>query len=107
MCCSGFFVYLAAVRLNFLKSPTFFIAAPIIVAVCLLEPAHIAAFEHLERKIYDWRVRLAHRYRGPSDNDATNLALIEISDKTMRTSTAGIWTWGMGSSGRVWSMAGP
>lgn len=76
-------------RLNYLKSPTFFIAAPIILAVCLLQTARVAVFERLEWITYDWRVRLAHHYPGPFVQDATNLGLIEISDDTIADVNSG------------------
>jgi hypothetical protein len=48
-----------AVRLSFLKSPTFFIAAPVILCVCLLEIA-FPYLNRLEWMTFDLRVRLAH-----------------------------------------------
>jgi len=71
------------VRLNFLKSPTFFIAAPVIIGVCLLQMFPFSGFERLEWMTYDWRVRLAHEYPVGNVNDATNLGLVEISDNTI------------------------
>jgi class 3 adenylate cyclase len=71
------------VRLSFLKSPTFFIAAPVILGVCILQIIRLAGFDRLEWMTYDWRVRLAHHYASPFVNDATNLGLVEISDDTI------------------------
>jgi class 3 adenylate cyclase/CHASE2 domain-containing sensor protein len=71
------------VRLKFLKSPTFLIAAPVILGVCLLEIAHISALQHVELMFFDWRVRLAHDFPRPQSEDATNLGLVEISDNTI------------------------
>jgi class 3 adenylate cyclase/CHASE2 domain-containing sensor protein len=75
------------VRLSFLKSPTFFIAAPVIFGVCILQMipqiTRFAGFDRLEWMTYDWRVRLARHYARPFVNDATNLGLVEISDDTI------------------------
>ncbi len=70
-------------RFNFLKSPTFFIAAPVIFGVCLLQMFPVTGFERLEWMTYDWRVRLAHEYPTGYSKDATNLGLVEISDNTI------------------------
>lgn len=70
-------------RLGFVKSPTFIIAAPVIIAVCLLELWHAAIFQRLEWMTYDWRVRAAYRYHPPFANETTNLGLVEISDNTI------------------------
>jgi class 3 adenylate cyclase/CHASE2 domain-containing sensor protein len=83
LCCSGFFVYLTAVRLSFLKSPTFFIAAPVILVVCLLEIAHFPYLNRLEWMTFDLRVRLAHNLRNTASDSVTNLGLVEIADKTI------------------------
>jgi class 3 adenylate cyclase/CHASE2 domain-containing sensor protein len=77
------------VRLRFLKSPTFFIAAPVIFGVCILQIFPLAGFERLEWMTYDWRVRLAHHYSSPFVNDATNLGLVEISDGTIAAVNSG------------------
>jgi class 3 adenylate cyclase len=71
------------VRLNFFKSPAFFIAAPIILGVCAFQFLHFSGFERLEWMTYDWRVRLANRHPASFDNDATNLGMVEISDDTI------------------------
>jgi class 3 adenylate cyclase len=70
-------------RLGFARLPTFFIAAPVILCVCILELARVVAFQRLEWISYDWRVRLAHRYPGAFSNISTNLGLVEISDNTI------------------------
>jgi class 3 adenylate cyclase/CHASE2 domain-containing sensor protein len=77
------------VRLNFLKSPIYLIAAPVILGVCLLEMTRVPAFQRLEWMTYDWRVRLAHNYASHSSNDATNLGVVEISDNTIAAVNSG------------------
>jgi class 3 adenylate cyclase/CHASE2 domain-containing sensor protein len=72
-----------AVRLNFLKSPTFFIAAPVILIVCLLEYLLPPSKDRLELMTFDWRVQLAHTFRKLTSNEATNLALVDINDNTI------------------------
>jgi class 3 adenylate cyclase/CHASE2 domain-containing sensor protein len=93
LCCSGCFVYPRVVRLSFLKSPTFFIAAPIILGVCFLQIfpriSRFAGLDRLEWMTYDWRVRMAHDYGGPSADDAFNLGLVEISDDTIAAVNSG------------------
>ncbi|HEX3719001.1 MAG TPA: adenylate/guanylate cyclase domain-containing protein [Verrucomicrobiae bacterium] len=76
-------------RLNFLKSPAFFIAAPIILGVCVLQYFQLGGFERLEWMTYDWRVRLASRHHGAFLDDATNLGLVEISDDTIAAVNSG------------------
>jgi class 3 adenylate cyclase len=75
------------VRLSFLKSPTFLIAALVVIGVCILQFTpriiRLAGLDRLEWMTYDWRVRLAYRYAGPSVSCATNLGLVEISDDTI------------------------
>jgi len=71
------------VRLRFLKSPTFFIAAPVILCVCILEIAHFPYINRLEWISYDVRVRLAHSIGSRAAGSATNLGLVEINDKTI------------------------
>jgi class 3 adenylate cyclase/CHASE2 domain-containing sensor protein len=83
LCCSGFFVYLTDVRLSFLKSPTFFIAAPVILIVCLLEISHFPYLNRLEWMTFDLRVRLAHHFPGATSDSAANIGLVEITDKTI------------------------
>ena len=80
MRCSGFFALLTPVRLKFFMSPTFLIAAPVILAVCLLE---ILRVERLELMFFDWRVHLAHDFPPPPSKLASNLGLVEISDNTL------------------------
>ncbi|HEY3855017.1 MAG TPA: CHASE2 domain-containing protein [Verrucomicrobiae bacterium] len=74
-------------RLKFLKSPTFFIAAPVILGVCLLQlfpnAVRLLGLDRLEWMTYDWRVRVTHHYDVGFANDATNLGLVEISDDTI------------------------
>jgi len=72
-----------AVRLSFLKSPTFFIAAPVILAVCALEIARLPFLQRLEWMTYDWRVRLAHSVPNTASSQPTRLGLVEISDNTI------------------------
>src|ERR1700759_733909 len=74
---------MAAVRLNFAKSPICLIAALVILGVCLLEVFHVELFQRIEWMTYDWRVRLAHNYAPPTANEATNLGVVEISDNTI------------------------
>jgi class 3 adenylate cyclase/CHASE2 domain-containing sensor protein len=74
---------LVAVRLSFLKSPTFFIAAPVIIIVCLLEIAHFPYLNRYEWMSFDQRVRLAHNLRNTVSDSATNIGLVEITDKTI------------------------
>jgi class 3 adenylate cyclase/CHASE2 domain-containing sensor protein len=71
------------VRLNFLKSPTFFIAAPVIGCVCLLEIFQFSAPKGLELITYDLRAQLAHRLHSTAPNSPTNLGLVEINDNTI------------------------
>jgi class 3 adenylate cyclase/CHASE2 domain-containing sensor protein len=81
------------VRLSFLKSPTFFITAPVIFGVCILQimpqVIRFAGFDRLEWMTYDWRVRLARHYASPFVNGATNLGLVEISDDTIAAVNSG------------------
>ena len=70
-------------RLKFLKSPTFLIAAPVILVVCLLEVAHLSIPQRVEWMFFDWRVKLAHSFANPPTDDAPNLGLVEISDNTV------------------------
>ena len=76
-------------RLSFLKSPTVFIAAPVIFGVCILQIIRVGGLEHLEWMTYDWRVRVAHNYASAFVNDATNLGLVEISDDTIAAVNSG------------------
>jgi class 3 adenylate cyclase len=77
------------VKLKFLKSPVFFSAAPVILAVCFLELAQVGAFQRMEWMTYDWRVRLAHRFGRSSAHDAPNLGWVEISDLTIAAVDSG------------------
>jgi CHASE2 domain-containing sensor protein/class 3 adenylate cyclase len=77
------------VRLTCLKSPTFFIAALVILGVCILRVSHLAGFNRLEWMTYDWRVRLARSHASPFVDDATNLGLVEISDDTIAAVNSG------------------
>ena len=70
-------------RLNFLKSPTFFIAAPVIGCVCLLEIFQFPALKGLELMTYDLRVQLAHHLQSKAANSATNLGLVEVNNNTI------------------------
>jgi class 3 adenylate cyclase/CHASE2 domain-containing sensor protein len=72
-----------AVRLSFLKSPTFFIAAPVILCVCVLEIAHLPYLNRLEWMTFDLRARLAHSIGNTASDSATHLGLVEITDKTI------------------------
>jgi len=72
-----------AVRLSFLKSPTFFIAAPVILIVCVLEFLLPPSKDRLELMTFDWRVQLAHTMRKLTSNDVTNLALVDINDNSI------------------------
>jgi class 3 adenylate cyclase/CHASE2 domain-containing sensor protein len=85
LCCSGFFVYMQAMRLSFFKSQTFFIATLVILFVCGLqmEIEHLPALQQFELMTFDWRVRIAHHYQGLASQNATNLGLVEISDNTI------------------------
>lgn len=87
MCCSGFFVYMALVRLSFFKSTTFFIAAGVFLVVCGLEIGienhSLPALQHFELISFDWRVKVAHSLRNMSSRNAPNLGLVEISDNTI------------------------
>jgi class 3 adenylate cyclase/CHASE2 domain-containing sensor protein len=71
------------VRLSFLKSPTFFIAAPVILVVCVLEWARLPFSNSLELMTFDGRVKLAHRLHTMAPHSATNLGLVEINDNTI------------------------
>jgi class 3 adenylate cyclase len=71
------------VRLSFLKSPPLLIATPVILVMCVLEITHATFIQRLEWMTYDWRVKLAHHYPGDTSNNATNLGLVEISDKSI------------------------
>ncbi len=77
------FCFYLLVRLGFLKSPTFLIATVVIVFVCALEKWQWSGFRKIEMMTYDWRVKLAHRYRPATAANATNLALVEVSDNTI------------------------
>ncbi len=80
---------LRAVRWKFLKSPTVFITAPVILGVCVLQIVRVAGLERLEWMTYDWRVRLANQYASPTVNNAANLGLVEISDGTIAAVNGG------------------
>jgi class 3 adenylate cyclase/CHASE2 domain-containing sensor protein len=71
------------VRLSFLKSPTFFIAAPVIFVVCVLEIAQLPGLQRFELITFDWRAKVAHSLRNVASQDATNLGLVQISDNTI------------------------
>ena len=83
----AFCLSLRAVRLKFLKSPTFFIAAPVIFGVCLLQlipnAVRIVGLDRLEWMTYDWRVRMAHRYNQGRRTPPPISVLIEINDNTL------------------------
>ncbi|HEV7928264.1 MAG TPA: CHASE2 domain-containing protein, partial [Verrucomicrobiae bacterium] len=72
-----------AVRLSFLKSPTFFIAALVVVLCCVLEFVHLAGVNRLEWMTFDWRVRLAHSIQSTASDTVTNLGMVEITDNTI------------------------
>jgi class 3 adenylate cyclase len=74
---------LVVVRLNFFKSPTFLIAAPVILVVCLLQLARLSLAQRLELIFFDWRVLAAHAFTAAHAGDAANLGLVEISDNTI------------------------
>lgn len=80
MCCSGFFVYAWAVKLDALKRAPVLIAAGVIGAVCLLQLLHLELFEQPERMTYDWRVRQAAHF---SPGIADVLGFVNISDDTI------------------------
>jgi class 3 adenylate cyclase/CHASE2 domain-containing sensor protein len=75
------------VRLSFLKSPTLFIAAPVILIVCCLEIAQenqkLPALQRLELMTFDWRAKVAHDFQNGAAFDATNLGLVEIGDNAI------------------------
>jgi CHASE2 domain-containing sensor protein len=77
------------VRLKFLKSPICLIAALVILGVCVLELNGVQFFQRLEWITYDWRVRLAHSHPSHSSVEATNLAVVEISDNTIAAVNSG------------------
>jgi class 3 adenylate cyclase/CHASE2 domain-containing sensor protein len=81
------------VRLSFLKSPTFFIAALVILGVCILQITpqlvRFAGLDRLEWMTYDWRVRLAHDYASSYADENANLGLVEISDDTIAAVSSG------------------
>lgn len=72
-------------RLNFFKSPTFFIAIIVTLFVCALEIGfdHLPVLQRLELMTFDWRVQVAHNFQNLASQDATNLGLVEISDNTI------------------------
>ena len=72
-------------RLNFFKSPTFFIAIIVTLFVCALEIGfdHLPVLQRLELMTFDWRVQVAHNLQNLASQDATNLGLVEISDNTI------------------------
>ena len=76
-------------RLKFLKSPICLIAALVILGVCVLELNGVQFFQRLEWITYDWRVRLAHSHPSHSSVEATNLAVVEISDNTIAAVNSG------------------
>lgn len=77
------FCFYPRVRLGFLKSPTFRIAAVVIAAVCLLQIWPVRFLQRIELMFYDWRVQMAHRMHQTTSSEATNLALVEITDTTI------------------------
>ena len=87
MCCSGFFVYFAAVKLKGLKLAPVLVAAGIVAVVCavqILLSAHpqgwLQFFDRLEQITYDWRARQALKFSPPV---ATNLGFVEITDTSI------------------------
>lgn len=80
MCCSGFFVYFAGVKLKPVKLAPALIAVGVIVIFCVLRILHLDLFERMERITYDWRVRQAMRFPAPC---ATNLAFVYIDDASI------------------------
>ncbi len=87
MCCSGFFVYFAAVKLKGLKLAPVLVAAGIVAVVCavqILLSVHpqgwLQFFDRLEQITYDWRARQALKFSPPV---ATNLGFVEITDTSI------------------------
>jgi class 3 adenylate cyclase/CHASE2 domain-containing sensor protein len=72
------------VRTRVFNSPAVFIAAPVILAVCLLEIAHPSGLHRFELLTFDLRVRLAHCLADRSMRVPAPLGLVEISDNTIR-----------------------
>ena len=63
--------------------PVVFIAAAVIVVVCLLDLARVKAFQELEGMTYDARVRLSARHPGANQINATKLGLVEVDDDSI------------------------
>jgi class 3 adenylate cyclase/CHASE2 domain-containing sensor protein len=80
LCCSGFFVYFAAVKFKPVKLAPALIAVGVIVLFCLLRIFHLELFERMEKMTYDWRVRQALRFPAAA---ATNLAFVYIDDASI------------------------
>jgi len=80
LCCSGFFVYLVAVKRQPIKRTPVLIALGVIVLIGLIQWRHFAFLDSLERITYDLRVRQALEYAPPA---ATNLGFVFIDDASI------------------------
>lgn len=80
MSCSGFFVYVLAVKLKLFKHAPLIIASFVTALVCVIRLLHFDFLDRLERMTYDLRVRQALRYPAPA---ATNLGFVFIDEQSI------------------------
>jgi class 3 adenylate cyclase/CHASE2 domain-containing sensor protein len=78
--CSGFFVYVLAVKLKLFKRAPLIIASFVIALVCAIRLLHVDFFDRLERMTYDMRARQALRFPAPA---ATNLGFVFIDEQSI------------------------
>ena len=81
MCCPGFFVFLAGVKLKPIKLVPCLVGLGVILLVILASVLRIDFFERLERMTFDMRVRQALRFSPPV---TTNLGFVYIDEESIR-----------------------
>ena len=96
MCCSGFFVFFATVKLRPFKRIPGWITLGVVSLACILCLFRLDFFERLERMTYDMRVREALKFASPV---ATNLGLVFINEDSVKS----VWNGSLGYSfGLYW-----
>jgi class 3 adenylate cyclase/CHASE2 domain-containing sensor protein len=80
LCCSGFFVYVLAVKLKPFKHAPVWIAFGVIAFVCLLRWSEWDPIQRLEHMTCDMRVRQALKFPCPV---ATNLGFVSIDEASI------------------------
>jgi class 3 adenylate cyclase/CHASE2 domain-containing sensor protein len=81
LCGSGFFVFLAPVKLKPFKRVPVLVAASVIALACLASWLRLDSFERLERMTFDMRARAAVRYH---PTVATNLGFVFINEESVK-----------------------